>query len=76
MNPIPTLDPRPGVRLASVALASLTSLSLLASLATTMHPARIGQQVQVVELERVTVYAERAAQPTAVVAVQPRTASN
>jgi|GEM_PF-3302608 len=52
------LVPHLGVRLSGALLAAIATVSVVAALAQSLHVGRLGQGVEVVTLERVTVTAQ------------------
>lgn len=68
--------PRAPVRGIALALGAVAALSMFVGLTESLHVARLAAPVEVVQLERVIVYGDRAAAPTAVVRAESGTRSN
>jgi hypothetical protein len=71
-----TLTPRFGLRLTSAVFAALTTLGVVSLISQGLHVDRFGDGAQVVQLDRVTVTAKRAATEPAVAAIPPSTRAN
>jgi hypothetical protein len=71
-----TMNPRFGLRLTSAVFAALTTLGVVSLISQSLHVDRFGDGAQVVQLDRVTVTAKRAATEPAVAAIPPSTRAN
>jgi hypothetical protein len=71
-----TLTPRPSIRLTGATLAALITFSVIATLSQSLHVERLGEGSPLVQLERVTVTAQRASASPAVASIPATTRSN
>jgi len=71
-----TLTPRLGIRLTGAALAALTTFSMLAAVSQSLHVGRLGEAGPMVQLERVTVTAQRDSAEPAVASIPTVTRAN
>jgi hypothetical protein len=71
-----TLTLRPSTRLASATLAALITFGVVATLSQSLHVERLGEGSPLVQLERVTVTAQRATVAPAVASIPATTRSN
>jgi hypothetical protein len=71
-----TLTPRPSIRLTSATLAALVTFGVVSCLSQSLHVERLGEGSPLVQLERVTVTAQRAGVSPAVASIPSTSRSN